>query len=44
MSVIAATLAASGVNPLTGERIFTAVTVKKMLSIMFSCGMYDYSG
>jgi glutaminase len=44
LSVVAATLAQYGVNPLTGERIFSQDTVRKCLSLMSSCGMYDYSG
>ncbi|GHJ37693.1 glutaminase A [Streptomyces sp. TS71-3] len=44
LSVVAATLAHYGVNPLTGERILSADTVRKCLSLMSSCGMYDYSG
>ncbi|MFD8033612.1 glutaminase A [Streptomyces sp. NPDC059717] len=44
MSVAAASLANGGVNPLTGERIFSSDTVRKCLSLMSSCGMYDYSG
>jgi glutaminase len=33
-----------GTNPLTGEPAFEMQSVKDMLSIMFTCGMYDYSG
>lgn len=44
LSYAAATLANGGINPLTGERIFTHETVKHCLSIMYMCGMYDYSG
>lgn len=44
LAVVAASLANGGVNPLTGERIFSADTVRKCLSLMSSCGMYDYSG
>ena len=44
MSAIAATLANGGVCPLTGERVFAEETVKNCLSMMYSCGMYDYSG
>ncbi|WP_440072496.1 glutaminase A [Streptosporangium sp. OZ121] len=44
LSVVAAALANGGVNPLTGERVFSADTVRKCLSLMSSCGMYDYSG
>lgn len=40
----AATLAAGGVSPLTGKRCFSPVTTKSCLTLMFSCGMYDYSG
>jgi glutaminase len=44
LSVVAASLANGGVNPLTGDRVFSADTVRKCLSLMSSCGMYDYSG
>lgn len=44
MSTIAATLANGGVCPQTGERVFSQNTVKNCLSMMYSCGMYDYSG
>lgn len=44
MSVVAATLANGGVGPTSGERIFSAETVQRCLSLMSSCGMYDYSG
>jgi len=44
MSIVAATLANGGVCPLTGKQIFSAGTVKNCLSMMYSCGMYDYSG
>ncbi len=43
-AVVAATLANGGVCPLTGERIFQAETVQRCLSLMSSCGMYDFSG
>jgi glutaminase len=32
------------VNPFTGERALKAEYVKDLLSIMLSCGMYDYAG
>lgn len=43
-AVIAATLANGGVNPLTGERVLDSNSVRDTLSLMHSCGMYDYSG
>lgn len=43
-SVIASTLANAGVCPLTDETCCTSATVKSTLTLMFSCGMYDYSG
>jgi len=42
--VMSASLANMGVNPLTGRSAFEMGTVKDMMSIMFTCGMYDYSG
>lgn len=44
LSVVAATLAAGGVCPLSGERVFRPDTVQKCLSFMSTCGMYDFSG
>jgi glutaminase len=44
MSIIASTLANGGVCPLTDERIWDCNSVKNCLSLMASCGMYDYSG
>jgi glutaminase len=44
LSVAAATLANAGVCPLTGDKVFRPDTVKDCLSLMLSCGMYDFSG
>lgn len=44
MSTISATLANGGVCPSTEQRVFAEETVKNCLSMMYSCGMYDYSG
>ena len=44
LAMMAATLANNGVNPLTGERAIAAEHVKSVLTVMASCGMYDYSG
>ncbi|XP_052330021.1 glutaminase kidney isoform, mitochondrial-like isoform X1 [Oncorhynchus keta] len=43
-SVMAATLAHGGICPITGERILSAEAVRNTLSLMHSCGMYDFSG
>lgn len=44
MSVMGATLANGGLNPLTGERLATTEHVRHVLPLMLSSGMYDYSG
>ncbi|NEQ49037.1 MAG: glutaminase A [Leptolyngbya sp. SIO3F4] len=44
LSIAAATLANAGMNPLTGDRIFQSSTIQNCLSLMLSCGMYDFSG
>ncbi|XP_018417524.1 PREDICTED: glutaminase liver isoform, mitochondrial [Nanorana parkeri] len=43
-SVIAATLANGGICPITGDRVLSAEAVRNTLSLMHSCGMYDFSG
>ncbi len=44
LSVMASTLAFGGVNPVTGERVASERVARDVLSIMSSCGMYDFSG
>jgi glutaminase len=44
LAMMSATLANMGRNPVTGESAYTIAYVKDILSIMFTCGMYDYSG
>lgn len=44
MSIIAATLANGGICPLTEEKVLGPEVVRDVLSLMHSCGMYDYSG
>jgi len=44
LAQIGATLANNGVNPITGVRALESRHVPKVLSVMSSCGMYDYSG
>ncbi|XP_005986308.1 glutaminase kidney isoform, mitochondrial isoform X1 [Latimeria chalumnae] len=43
-SVMAATLANGGFCPITGERVLSGEAVRNTLSLMHSCGMYDFSG
>ena len=43
-AIVAANLAGGGINPITGKRTFSSEIVRDCLSLMFSCGMYDYSG
>ena len=43
-AITAATLANGGICPTTYEHIFNANTVRNCMSIMYSSGMYDYSG
>jgi glutaminase len=44
LAIMAATLANDGKNPLTGKIVFDAQYVRDMLTVMNSCGMYDYAG
>lgn len=44
LAMIGATLANGGVNPVTGERAIDARYVQDVISVMLTCGMYDYSG
>ena len=44
LGVMAATLACQGRNPLTGERPLDAPVTVQMLSLMGTCGMYDFAG
>jgi glutaminase len=44
LSVMAATLANGGVNPLSGERAVRPEFVENVLSVMTTCGMYDHAG
>ena len=43
-SIVAATLANGGVCPTTGQRILKPESVRNVLSLMLSCGLYNYSG
>jgi glutaminase len=44
LSLMAATLANGGVNPLSGERVLAREYVDRVLSVMTTCGMYDSAG
>jgi len=44
MAAIAATLAFHGKSPVSGENIVRPEVVMDCLSIMYMCGMYDFSG
>ena len=44
MALMAATLANGGRNPLTGSQAVAGEYVKNILSVMYTCGMYDSAG
>lgn len=44
LAYMAATLANGGVHPLTGTRALPDEHVERVLSVMATCGMYDYAG
>lgn len=44
LAMIGATLANVGTNPITHEHVFDTASVQDVLSVMFTCGMYDYAG
>lgn len=44
LAVMAATLANNGINPLTQSQAISNQQVSSVLSVMASCGMYDFSG
>ena len=44
MSIVASTFANGGICPITGDKVLEPETVRNCLSLMYSCGMYDYSG
>jgi len=44
LAVMAATLANGGRNPVTGKQVVPVEVVKSVLTIMTTCGMYDYAG
>jgi len=44
LALAAATLANGGVNPITGVIALRKSYIEKVLSVMSTCGMYDYAG
>ncbi|MGH3088914.1 MAG: glutaminase A [Rubrobacteraceae bacterium] len=44
LGMMAATLANGGRNPETGERVLEGRYVRDLLSVMHTCGMYDFAG
>ncbi len=44
LALMAATLANRGINPVTGKQSIRGEYVESVLSIMGSCGMYDFAG
>ena len=44
LSMLGACLANGGMCPTTGERVLHSHVVRDVLSLMHSCGMYNYSG
>ncbi len=44
LAFMATTLANLGVHPVTRDQVFDIDAVRDTQSVMFSCGMYDYSG
>ncbi len=44
LSLMAATLADSGVHPVTGDRVLSPALTERVLSVMTTCGMYNAAG
>ncbi|TDT72616.1 L-glutaminase [Allofrancisella inopinata] len=44
MAKIMSTIANGGICPFTNKKIFSPTTIRNCLSMMYSCGMYDFSG
>ena len=44
LAMMAATLANMGANPITGDHVFDFQYVKDVLTVMFTCGLYDHAG
>jgi glutaminase len=44
LAMMAATLANIGSNPVTGDSVFDFQYIRDVLTVMFTCGLYDYAG
>lgn len=44
LALMAATLANHGINPRTGDRAIESEYVRDLLSVMYTCGMYNFAG
>ncbi|MEM8779255.1 MAG: glutaminase A, partial [Cyanobacteria bacterium P01_G01_bin.49] len=44
LALMAATLANTGLNPITGERAINEHYAKNLMSVMFTSGLYEFSG
>lgn len=44
LAFMAATLANGGIHPVTGQRALPSEHVERVLSVMATCGMYDFAG
>lgn len=44
LATMSATIANIGTNPITGVTVVDPLAVRHVLSLMFTCGMYDYAG
>ncbi|WP_066375486.1 glutaminase A, partial [Anabaena sp. CA = ATCC 33047] len=44
LAIMAATLANGGINPITGEQAVEKTYIKDILSVMYTCGMYNFAG
>ena len=44
LAMMAATLANYGIQPVTGEKVVPKTVVRQVLSVMFTCGMYNAAG
>jgi len=44
LAMMAATLANGGIHPVTGEQAIDPQYVRDLLSVMYTCGMYNFAG